>query len=59
MEQLRNVMPDNNSNGPIYSLYSDLAYPQSSYLLGGFWNVINGMDKANFHRLMSSVSHHS
>ena len=55
MEQLHNVMPDNNSNGPIYSLYSDLAYPQSSYLLGGYWNVVNGMDKANFNRLMSSV----
>ena len=55
MEQLRNVMPDDNSNGPIYSLYGDLAYPQSSYLLGGFWNVMNGMDEANFNRLMSSI----
>ena len=55
MEQLHNVMLDDNSNGPIYSLYGDLAYPQSSYLLGGFWNVINCMDEANFNRLMSSV----
>ena len=55
MEQLHNVMPDDNSNGPIYSLYDDLAYPQSSYLLGGFRNVINGMDEANFNRLTSSI----
>ena len=55
MQQLHNVMPKDNSNGPIYSLYGDLAYPQSSYLLGGFQNVINGMDEANFNRLMSSV----
>ena len=44
MEQLHNVMPDNNSNRPIYSLYGVLAYLQSSYLLGGFWNVVNGTD---------------
>ena len=55
MEQLHNVMPDNNSNGQIYSLYGDLAYPQSSYLLGGFQNVANGTDEANFNRLMSSI----
>ena len=55
MQQLHNVMPEDISNGPIYSLYGDLAYPQSSYLLGGFWNVINGTDKANFNRLMSSI----
>ena len=46
---------EDNSIGPIYSLYGDLAYLQSSYLLGGFQNVINGMDKANFNRRMSSV----
>ena len=55
MEQLHNVRTDDNSNGPIYSLYGDLAYPQYSYLLGGFRNVINGMDKANSNRLMSSI----
>ena len=55
MEQLCSAMPDNNSNGPIYSLYGDLAYPQSPYLLGGFHNVINGIDEAHFNRLMSSV----
>ena len=55
MEQLCSTMPDDNSNGPILSLYGDLAYPQSLYLLGGFCNVVNGTDEAYFNRLMSSV----
>ena len=55
IQQLCNVMPEDNSNGPIYSLCGDLAYPQSVYLLGGFRNAIVGTDKANFNRLMSSV----
>ena len=55
MEQLRTTMPDDNSNQPIYSLYGDLAYPQSPYLLGGYRNVVNGTDEAQFNRLMSSV----
>ena len=55
MEQLRTTMPDDNLNGPIYSLYGDLAYPQSLYLLGGYQNVINGTDEAQFNRLMSPV----
>ena len=55
MQQLHDVIPKENSNGPFYSLYGDLAYPQSSYSLGGFWNDINGMDKANFSRLMSCI----
>ena len=55
MEQLRSALPDDNSNGPIYSLYGDLVYPQSPYLLGGFHNVVNGTDEAHFNRLMSSV----
>ena len=55
MEQLHSAMPDDNSNGPIYSLYGDLAYPQSPYLLGGFCNVVNGTDEAHFNSLMSSV----
>ena len=55
MEQLCATMPDDNSNGPIYSLYGDLVYPQSPYLLGGYRNVANGTDEAQFNRLMSSV----
>ena len=48
-------MPEDNSNGPIYSLYGDLAYPQSVYLLGVYQNAIVGTDEANFNRLMSSI----
>ena len=55
MEQLHSAMPDDNSNWPIYSLYGDLSYPQSPYLLGGFHNVVNGTDEAHFNRLMLSV----
>ena len=39
----------------IYSLYGDLAYPQSVYLLGGFRNVEFGSDEALYNRLLSSV----
>ena len=55
MEQLYTTMPDDNSNGPIYSLYGDLAYHQSLYLLGGYPNIVNSTDEAQFNRLMSSV----
>ena len=55
IQQLCNVMTEDNSNGPIYSLYGDLAYWQSAYLLGRYQNTIVGTDKANFNRLMSSV----
>ena len=55
IQQLCNVMPEDNSDGTIYSLYGDLAYPQSAYLLGGFRNAIVGIDEVNFNRLMSSV----
>ena len=55
MEQLHATIPDDNSNGPIYSLYRDLAYPQSLYLLGGYRNVIKSKNEAKFNRLMLSV----
>ena len=28
IQELCNVIPEDNSNGPIYSLYGGLAYPQ-------------------------------
>ena len=55
IQQLCNVMPEDISNRPIYSLYGDLAYLQSAYLLGRFRNAIVGTDEANFNRLISSV----
>jgi hypothetical protein len=37
-ERLRALMPADLSNGPVYGLYGDLAYPQSIWLFGGFLN---------------------
>ena len=62
MEQLHIAMPDNNSNGTIYSLNGDLEYPQSPYLLGGFRNVVNGTDEAHlssFQQTYVICSNHS
>ena len=39
----------------IYSLYGDLAYPQTVYLVGGFRNVDRGSDEALYNRLLSSI----
>ena len=47
-------MPIDN-NGVVYSMYSDLAYTQSIYVLGGFWKPPTGSDKALFNRQISSV----
>ena len=55
IQQLHNIIPEDNFNGPVYSLYGDLAYPQSAYLLDRFRNAIAGTDESNFNRLMSSV----
>jgi hypothetical protein len=35
-EMLARTMPANESNGPVYALYGDLAYPQSIWLLEPF-----------------------
>jgi DDE superfamily endonuclease len=35
-EELQTIMPEDESNGPVYAFYGDLAYPQSIWLLGGF-----------------------
>ena len=55
IQQLCSVLLEDNSNGPIDSLYGDLAYLQSAYLFGKFRNAIVGTDEANFNGLMSSV----
>ena len=54
LQQLQQIMPPTPAT-TIYSLYGDLAYPQSVYLLGGFRNVQVGTDEALFNRLLSSV----
>ena len=54
LQQLQQFMPTTPAT-TIYSLYGDLAYPQSVYLLGGFRNVEGGSDEALYNRLLSSV----
>ena len=39
----------------IYTLYGDLAYAQSIYLIGGFRNANVGTDEALYNWIMSSV----
>ena len=39
----------------IYTLYGDLAYTQSMYLIGGFRNDDVGTDEALYNHIMSSV----
>ena len=36
----------------IYSLYGDLAYPQTVYLVGGFRNVDRGSDEALYKKFV-------
>lgn len=36
INQLNALMPENEGNGPVYSLYADSAYPLSRYLIVGF-----------------------
>ena len=54
IEKLEVNMPTN-SNGMVYSMYGDLVYVQSIYLLGGFWKPPTGSNEALFNRQMSSV----
>ena len=54
MEELEDIMPAN-GGAVVYTLYGDLAYAQSIYLLGGFWKPPAGSDKAMISRHMSSV----
>ena len=54
LQQLQTIMPPTPAT-TIYSLYGDLAYPQTVYLVGGFQNVDRGSDEALYNRLLSSV----
>ena len=54
LQQLQNIMPPTPAT-TIYSLYGDLAYPQTVYLVEGFRNVDRGSDEALYNRLLSSV----
>jgi hypothetical protein len=48
-------MPEDGSNGTIFSLYGDPAYPQSQHLFGGFRNAAAGSAEAAWNTVMSSV----
>jgi DDE superfamily endonuclease len=55
MERLRQLMPANLSNGRVYTLYGDLAYPQSIWLFGGYVNPEPNSPRAQFNKLMSKA----
>ena len=54
LDQLEDIMP-HDGDLTIYTLYGDLAYAQSMYLIGGFHNADVGTDEALYNRIMSSV----
>jgi hypothetical protein len=55
LQRLRQLMPEDGSNGIIFSLYGDPAYPQSRYLFGGFRNAAVGSPEAAWNTAMSRV----
>ena len=54
LDQLEEIMP-HDGDSTIYTLYGDLAYAQSIYLIGGFHNDEGGIDEALYNQIMSSV----
>ena len=54
LDQLEEIMPPL-GNSTNYTLYRDLAYAQSMYLIGGFRNAAVGTDGALYNRIMSSA----
>jgi hypothetical protein len=54
-ERLRTLMPADLSNGRVYSLYGDLAYPQSIWLFGGYLDPPRYSERAFFNRMMSTA----
>ena len=54
LDQLKEIMP-HDGDLIIYTLYGDLVYAQSMYLIGGFCNADVGTDEALYNRIMSSV----
>jgi nuclease HARBI1 len=53
LDQLRNLMPTNGSNGPVYALYADSAYPQCAWIMHGFINPPQNSAESLFNTLMS------
>ena len=54
LDQLEEIMP-HDGDLTIYTLYGNLAYAQSIYLIGGFCNTDVGTDEALYNQIMSSV----
>lgn len=52
---LEEIMPQDGTNGPVYAVYGDLAYPQSVYLFGGFYGAAPDSPEAIFNSQMSSA----
>ena len=52
IHDLRNIMPE---GSPIFALYGDTAYTQSTYLLGGFRYAQPGSNEAQWNTKMSRV----
>jgi nuclease HARBI1 len=55
LDRLRNLMPANGSNGRVYALYADSAFPQCAWIMHGFINPPHDSDQALFNRLMSKA----
>jgi nuclease HARBI1 len=55
LDAIMELMPQDGSNGQVYALYGDLAYPQSTYIFGGFVNPLPNSPQAQFNRIMSKV----
>ena len=54
LDQLEEIMP-HDGDLTMYTLYGDLAYAQSIYLIGGFRNADVGTGEALYNQIMSSV----
>jgi DDE superfamily endonuclease len=54
LNQLRELMPLDASNGPVYALFSDLIYPECPHLLKGFVHPPPNSPQAVFNRMMSA-----
>lgn len=52
---LQQLMPADGTGGPIYCMYSDLAYPTSAWLMKGFVNAAEGSPEKAFNTAMSKV----
>jgi len=54
VEQLDQLMPPDGSNGTVFALFGNMAYPACPHLLKGFVNPKQGSTQAEFNSRMSS-----